>query len=108
MRKAIIQKNGTSSTGEVINIIECTETSTFGMILPEGQFLWDCTDFSVSLGDIFIDGIFYRESEPVKRIPTMDEKLSTLSGYTKEELDNLKSRQEASESAILGLMQMNL
>ena len=29
-------------------------------------------------------------------------------GYTKEELDNLKSRQESSESAILGLMQMQM
>lgn len=109
MKKAIIQgKDGGTSTGEVINIIECTADSTLGMILPLGQFLWDCTDYMVALGDTFIDGVFYRASDPVKRIPTVDEKVSTLSNYTKDELDGLKKRQDASESAIMGLMQMQM
>lgn len=109
MRKAVILHKGENrSEGEVINIIECTEQGVMGLTLPEEQSLWDCTQYAVSLGDLFKDGVFYHQSEPVKRIPTLEEKLAQVDGKATAEIDDLKSRQEASESAILGLMQMQL
>ena len=79
MRKAVILHKGENrSEGEVINIIECTEQGVMGLTLPEEQSLWDCTQHAVSLGDLFKDGVFYHQSEPVKRIPTLEEKLACL------------------------------
>ena len=79
MRKAIIEN------GIVINIIETGNNGVNGIQLPLNQILWDCTQYAVGIGDKFIDGVFYRENEPVKYIPSTEEKVAQLE-YEKEQL----------------------
>lgn len=54
----IICDDGVSNRGTVANIIVCDEKGTQGIILPENQLLWDCTNFVVSIGDRFDNGVF--------------------------------------------------
>ena len=79
MRKAIIEN------GIVINIIETGSNGINGIQLPLNQILWDCTQYAVGIGDKFVDGTFYRENEPVKYIPSTEEKVAQLE-YEKEQL----------------------
>lgn len=88
MRKAIIEN------GVVINIIETGSNGINGIQLPLNQILWDCTQYAVGIGDKFIDGVFYRENEPVKYIPSTEEKVLMLESENKqlkEELSTTKA-----------------
>lgn len=72
MRKAVIKDN------KVINIIETDENGIQGLIMPEDQTLWDCTQYAVAIGDTFNDGVFYRESEPVEYVPSVEENIAMV------------------------------
>lgn len=72
MRKAIIKDN------KVINIIETDENGIQGLIMPENQVLWDCTQYAVGIGDTFNDGVFYRETKRVDYIPSTEEEVAVL------------------------------
>lgn len=72
MRKAVIKDN------KVINIIETDENGIQGLIMPEDQTLWDCTQYAVAIGDTFNDGRFYHESEPAEYVPSDTEKIAMV------------------------------
>ena len=73
MRKAVIN----STTNEVENIIEYADR---GMVinLPLGYIVYDCTQYDVQIGDIFENGIFLRDGQPVEYVPSDAERLATL------------------------------
>lgn len=98
MRKAIIE-NGT-----VINIIETGNNGINGIQVPLNQVLWDCTQYAVDIGDKFIDGVFYRENEPVKYIPSTEEKIAQL----EVEKEQLKQELSATKTITNDLLINNL
>ena len=68
-RKAIILLDEDNRTqGEVINIIICDDRGLQGLEVPENQIIWDCSDFAVNIGDKWVNGVFYRENEPVEQL----------------------------------------
>lgn len=78
-RKAVILlDDGVENRGKVINIIICSTTGILGLRMPRNQTLWDCTDFSVAIGDRFEDGIFTREGVPVEHIETSQDTIAAL------------------------------
>lgn len=73
MRKAVINL----STNEVENIIEYADRG-MAVRLPIGYTLYDCTQFSVQIGDTFEDGAFFRDGVPVEYKPSDAERLAQL------------------------------
>ena len=68
-KKAIILLDeGKQNEGEVINIIICDQRGMQGLRLPANQTLWDCTQWAVTIGDRWEDGVFTREGEAVEPI----------------------------------------
>lgn len=102
-KKAIILLDeGKQNQGEVINIIVCDQRGMQGLRLPANQTLWDCTQYAVAIGDRWVDGVFYREAEPVEPIPTLEQQLAILQA----ENAALKAEQELQNSQIayIGMM----
>ena len=69
MKKAIVENE------KVINIIEYTGGR---LTLEVGQLAVDCEQYPVAIGDDCIDWRFYRDSVPLERTPTAEERNAAL------------------------------
>lgn len=101
LRKAIVLLNEDKTQGEVINIIICDDRGLNGLILPENQIIWDCSQYDVNVGDKWLEGVFYRENEPVDPLLTPEQ---IEINYLKEQTNFLNSSTSTLESAILSLL----
>lgn len=94
-RKAIILLDEDNRTqGEVINIIICDDRGLQGLEVPENQIIWDCSDFAVNIGDKWVNGVFYRENEPVEQLLSREQM----------EIINLQKDISALEKAMLTII----
>lgn len=94
-RKAIILLDEDNRTqGEVINIIICDDRGLQGLEVPENQIIWDCSDFVVNIGDKWVNGVFYRENEPVEQLLSREQM----------EIINLQKDISALEKAMLTII----
>lgn len=95
-RKAIILLDEDNRTqGEVINIIICDDRGLQGLEVPENQIIWDCSDFAVNIGDKWVNGVFYRENEPVEQLLSREQM----------EIINLQKDISALEKAMLTIIE---
>lgn len=95
-RKAIILLDEDNRTqGEVINIIICDDRGLQGLEIPENQIIWDCSDFAVNIGDKWVNGVFYRENEPVEQLLSREQM----------EIINLQKDISALEKAMLTIIE---
>lgn len=94
LRKALIDK----LSGTVIGVLEVSEKGFGRLTAGKDQLYWDCTRYAVQPGDLFVDGVFYTQADPlvpVEYIPTTEEKLAQTN-------TNVTSL----EDAVTGLMDM--
>ena len=87
-----------TDTNLVENIVTSDSTMALKLHLDNNMQLWDCTQFDVSIGDTFIDGVFYSESVPVAYVPTIEEKQAQL------EVNITESRNITNELLLESLM----
>lgn len=73
MQKAVIN----TTTREVENIIEYADRGV-AIRLPLGYTVYDCSNVAVQIGDTFIDGVFYRNGEPVETQLTDAQRLAQM------------------------------
>lgn len=99
MTKAIIKfYAGSSTSGEVVNLVACGPDGGVSLKLPDGYTLYDSTNFALSVGDKFESGVFYTAADPtvpVAYVPTADEKIAAANNS----ITHL-------EDAVTGLMDM--
>lgn len=86
MRKAIIEN------ARVIKILELQEVR--GLKFPLGQFMWDCSDDDVIVGDEFSEGKFTRNGKPVGAY-VGNSALNEKSEAAKKEISLLKAQNKA-------------
>lgn len=96
MKYAVVRNN------IVENIIECGNNGVIALEKVMNCTLVPCEEYRVQNGDTYADGVFKRGEEFVERIKTADEKINEL----KELFDQIQSRLESAESAVLGLMNL--
>ncbi len=98
MRKAVIHLDeGTKKQGTVVNIIEYNEVSGVALHLAHNHVIWDCTRYEVNMGDRWIDGVFYRENEPISPQKT-----------TADEITQLRLELALINSAVINLMDIGV
>ena len=99
MTKAIIKLYlGSNTSGEVVNLVSCGPDGGVSLKLPHGYTLYDCTNFTVGIGDKFDSGVFYTAADPtvpVDYVPTAEEKLAAANNSI-----------TSLEDAVTGLMDM--
>lgn len=69
-------------TGKIINTISVSNGYVF-----DGNYNWaECEQYGASIGCFYIDNIFYKSDKitVMERLPTLDEKVTTLNIETKE------------------------
>lgn len=96
MRYAAVRNN------VVDNVIECDGLAVQKLAPVMNCLLVPATAYPVAAGDTYENGVFYRNGEPLERIPSTDEKVAALENDGQTSKDRLSSI----ESAILGLMTM--
>ena len=65
-----------------------------GLEVPENQIIWDCSDFAVNISDKWVNGVFYRENEPVEQLLSREQM----------EIINLQKDISALEKAMLTII----
>ena len=107
LRKALIQCSKNNMThGEVIGVTEVSEKGFGKLSGAADQIYWDCTQWAVSPGDIWVDGVFYSAADPktpVAYIPSTEEKLAKVeSDLNDKDLDNKMAIAEVYEMMLGG------
>ena len=72
MKYAVVRNN------TVDNIIECNGLTVQGLAKVMNCMLIACENYAVAVGDTYDNGVFYRDGEPLERIPSTDEKVAQL------------------------------
>ena len=72
MKYAVVRNN------TVDNIIECNGLTVQGLAKVMNCMLIACENYAVAVGDTYDTGVFYRDGEPLERIPSTDEKVAQL------------------------------
>lgn len=72
MRYAVVRNN------IVDNIIECNGLTVQGLAKVMNCMLIACENYAVAVGDTYDNGVFYRDGEPLERIPSTDEKVAQI------------------------------
>ncbi len=109
MKKALLKYiEGDNTSGIVVGIIECNDDGLKGLQIPINQFIWDCTNYNVNIGDTFKDGIFYNDGKQIEKEYDLNDKINRLSIQTNDNYDELSKRQSATEEAVMGLMNMQM
>ena len=102
LRKALIQCSKNDMThGEVIDVTEVSEKGFDKLSGAADQIYWDCTQWAVSPGDIWRDGVFYtaaKPNTPVEYIPSTEEKLAAA--------ETKLAEQETYINALLGVQEV--
>ncbi len=96
MKKAVIILDDVSAKqGTVVNLIEYSEVSGVALQLDRKRVLWDCGGYRVNIGDRWVDGVFFRENQPLKpakttadEIETLRQELSLINGAVLELMNN--------------------
>lgn len=98
MKYAVVRNN------TVDNVIECNGLTVQGLAKVMNCMLIACENYAVAVGDTYDNGVFYRDGEPLERIPSTDERVAVLES----DGTSIKERIASAESAVLGLMTMLL
>ena len=72
MRYAVVRNN------VVDNVIECDGLAAQKLAPVMNCLLVPATAYPVAAGDTYDNGVFYRNGEPLERIPGTDEKVAQL------------------------------
>ena len=72
MRYAVVRNNA------IDNVIECDGLAVQKLAPVMNCLLIPATAYPVAAGDTYENGVFYRNGEPLERIPSPDEKVAQL------------------------------
>ena len=72
MRYAVVRNE------TVDDVIECNGFTVQGLAKVMNCMLIACENYAVAVGDTYDNGVFYRDGEPLERIPSTDEKVAQL------------------------------
>lgn len=72
MKYAVVRNN------TVDNVIECNGFTVQSLAKVMNCMLIACENYAVATGDTYDNGVFYRNGEPLERIPSTDEKVAQL------------------------------